>query len=130
MLATLAEYERELIIERVNAGIAVTRETGTQFGRPKSDPTAVDEELAIFDTARAPGTTATEAAELVGWSRTTLTAIKPASRQKHLKSRSRPDATSLRKNYRGRTFAAWQRCVPKARCVEHRSVSVSQLFVA
>ena len=36
-LATLAEYERELITERVNAGIAVARESGTRFGRPVSD---------------------------------------------------------------------------------------------
>lgn len=32
MLATLAQYERELIIERANAGIAVGRESGTRFG--------------------------------------------------------------------------------------------------
>ncbi|GAC1367955.1 MAG: hypothetical protein NVS2B15_08780 [Pseudarthrobacter sp.] len=34
MLATLAEYERELIIERVNVGIAGARDSGTRFGRP------------------------------------------------------------------------------------------------
>lgn len=34
MLATLAEYERELIVERVNAGIAAARASGTRFGRP------------------------------------------------------------------------------------------------
>ena len=72
MLATLAEYERELIVERVNAGIAVAREAGTQFGRPKSDPAVVGQKLAIVATARASGKTATEAAELVGWSRATL----------------------------------------------------------
>ena len=38
MLATLAEYERELIVERVNAGIAAARQNGTRFGRPLSDP--------------------------------------------------------------------------------------------
>lgn len=36
MLATLAEYERELIVERVNAGIAAARKGGTRFGRPWS----------------------------------------------------------------------------------------------
>ena len=44
MLATLAEYERELIVERVNAGIAAARQSGTRFGRPaltcKSSPTS------------------------------------------------------------------------------------------
>ena len=46
MLATLAEYERELIVERVNAAIA--------------------------QEARAKGRTAEDAARLVGWSRATL----------------------------------------------------------
>jgi len=72
MLATLAEYERELIVERVNAGIAVARESGTRFGRPTSDPGVVGEKLAIVATARAAGKTAAEAAQLVGWSRATL----------------------------------------------------------
>ncbi len=34
LMATLAEYERELIVEHVNAGIAVARAAGTRFGRP------------------------------------------------------------------------------------------------
>ncbi len=34
MLGTLAEYERELITERVNAGIAAAKSNGTRFGRP------------------------------------------------------------------------------------------------
>lgn len=36
MLATLAEYDRDLIVERVNAGIAAARQNGTRFGRPVS----------------------------------------------------------------------------------------------
>lgn len=72
MLANLAEYERELIVERVNAGIAIAREAGAQFGRPKSDPGVVGEKLAIFAQARSAGKTAAEAAEVVGWSRATL----------------------------------------------------------
>lgn len=72
MLATLAEYERELIVERVNAGIAVAREAGIRFGRPKSDPGVVGEKLAIVAQARAAGKTAAEAAALVGWSRASL----------------------------------------------------------
>jgi predicted site-specific integrase-resolvase len=34
MLATLAEYERELIVERVNAGIAAARQNGTRSVGP------------------------------------------------------------------------------------------------
>lgn len=72
MLATLAEYERELIVERVTAGIAAARENGTRFGRPVSDPTVIADKLAIATEERAKGRTAAEAARLVGWSRATL----------------------------------------------------------
>lgn len=72
MLATLAEYERELIVERVNAGIAAARAAGTRFGRPVSDPALVAEKLELARAARATGKTAAAAAQLVGWSRATL----------------------------------------------------------
>jgi DNA invertase Pin-like site-specific DNA recombinase len=72
MLATLAEYERELILERVNAGIAAARQNGTRFGRPISDPTVIADKLAIAQAARAKGRTSEDAARLVGWSRATL----------------------------------------------------------
>lgn len=72
MLATLAEYERELVVERVNAGIAAARQHGTRFGRLLSDPTVIADKLAIAQDARAKGRTAEEAARLVGWSRATL----------------------------------------------------------
>lgn len=72
MLATLAEYERELITERVNAGIAAAKASGTQFGRPRVEPAVIAEKLAIVNDARAKGRTATDAAQLVGWSRATF----------------------------------------------------------
>jgi DNA invertase Pin-like site-specific DNA recombinase len=72
MLATLAEYERELIVERVNAGIAAARQNGTRFGRPPVDPAVIAEKLALAVEARRKGRTAGEAARLVGWSRATL----------------------------------------------------------
>lgn len=72
MLATLAEYERELIVERVNAGIAAARQGGTRFGRPLSDPAVIADKLALATEARAKGRTAEDAARLVGWSRATL----------------------------------------------------------
>ncbi|MFZ2501831.1 MAG: recombinase family protein [Nocardioides sp.] len=71
LLATLAEYERELIVERVNAGIAAARQSGTRFGRPPADPAMVGAKLAIVAEARANGHTAMQAAALVGWSRAT-----------------------------------------------------------
>ena len=39
ILAALAGYEGELIVERVNAGIDAARQSGTRFGRPLSGPT-------------------------------------------------------------------------------------------
>lgn len=72
MLATLAEYERELITERVNAGITAARQSGTRFGRPPVDPNVVAEKLTAATEARAKGRTAADAAQLVGWSRATL----------------------------------------------------------
>lgn len=72
MLATLAEYERELITERVNAGIVAAKLNGAKFGRPPLDPDEIAEKLAIAEDARAKGRTAEDAARLVGWSRATL----------------------------------------------------------
>jgi DNA invertase Pin-like site-specific DNA recombinase len=53
MLATLAEYERGLIIERANAGIAAAKQNGTRFGRPVSNPAVTPDKLAITQDARA-----------------------------------------------------------------------------
>lgn len=72
MLARLAEYERELITERVNAGIAAAKQSGTRFGRPPADPAVIAEKLRVVQEARDRGRTATEAAKLVGWSRATF----------------------------------------------------------
>ena len=47
MLASLAEYERELIVERVNAGIPPARQNGTRFGRPLADPAVIADNLAM-----------------------------------------------------------------------------------
>lgn len=80
MLATLAEYERELITERVNAGIAAAKQSGTRFGRPPVAPAVIAEKLDIAQSARRKGRTAAEAASLVGWSRATLYRHQQAAR--------------------------------------------------
>lgn len=81
VLATLAEYERELITERVNAGIAAVTQSGTRFGRPPVDTKVIAEKLAIAADARAKGRTAEQAARLVGWSRATLYRHQAATRR-------------------------------------------------
>lgn len=72
MLATLAEYERELITERVNAGIRAAKAQGTRFGRPPVNPDTIARKLAIAADERKKGRTAAQAAAAVGWSRATL----------------------------------------------------------
>ncbi|MDQ0540884.1 DNA invertase Pin-like site-specific DNA recombinase [Curtobacterium flaccumfaciens] len=72
MLATLAEYGRELILERVTSGIAAARANGTRFERPRADPNVIADKLRVVAEARAKGRTAADAARLVGWSCATL----------------------------------------------------------
>lgn len=72
LMATLAEYEPDLIVERVTAGIAAARESGIRFGRPPSDPAVTGRKLAIVDGAPAAGYTAADAANPGGWSRAGL----------------------------------------------------------
>lgn len=72
IMATLAEYERELINERVRAGVISAQRRGVRFG-----PAPLEESLARerVDTARrlmAEGKTAAHAAKTVGWSKATL----------------------------------------------------------
>ena len=45
MLAALAEFERELILERTQAGIARARALGKKFGAPRKIPEAVAREV-------------------------------------------------------------------------------------
>jgi len=36
VLAAVAEFERSVIVERINAGIAAARERGAKLGRPRT----------------------------------------------------------------------------------------------
>src|SRR5665648_553297 len=80
LLATLAEYERELIKERVTAGVAAAQARGVRFGRPPADPLAVEARLAGARSAIAGGASVAEAAARVGWSRATYYRAVSASR--------------------------------------------------
>jgi len=93
MLATLAEYERELITERVNAGIAAARASGTVFGRPPIDPVVIAEKLDIANDARGRGRTAEDAARLVGWSRATFYRHQHNAQTGHLQTQSETSKT-------------------------------------
>jgi DNA invertase Pin-like site-specific DNA recombinase len=72
IMATLAEYERELINERVRAGVISAQKRGVRFG-----PAPMEESIARdrVNTARqlmAEGKTVEHAAKTVGWSKATL----------------------------------------------------------
>lgn len=71
LFATLAEYERELINERVRAGVMAAQARGVQFGRPAPKPESIERKLRMLRQSLADGDTMTDAAEAVGWSRAT-----------------------------------------------------------
>lgn len=72
LLVRLAEYERHLNGERIASGMAAAREAGTTLGRPPLDPETIRDKLSAVEEARFRGLTAADAAQLVGWSRTTF----------------------------------------------------------
>ncbi len=55
MMGVFAEFERAMIRERINAGIARARKHGTKSGRPIGRPPIPDRTLAAIHAARAQG---------------------------------------------------------------------------
>lgn len=72
LLSSLAEYDRHLTSERIAAGMASSRKTGTRVGRPPLDPSEIRDKIRAVEDARARGLTAADAAQTVGWSRATF----------------------------------------------------------
>jgi DNA invertase Pin-like site-specific DNA recombinase len=72
LFAVLAEYERELINERVRAGIAAAQARGVRFGRPPKAPESAEDKVIAARKLMAAGRTAAQAARAVEWSRATL----------------------------------------------------------
>lgn len=68
IFASLAEFERSLIRERVNAGLASARKRGRIGGRPRVDADAVTQAQALIRG----GMSTSKAAKLAGISRSTL----------------------------------------------------------
>lgn len=72
LMATFAEYERELIQERVQAGVDAARARGVRFGRPAPDPEKVARNLrTVKHLIESEGLGVVEAAKTVGWSKAT-----------------------------------------------------------
>lgn len=77
VLAAMADFERELIIERTQAGQARARAAGTHMGRPSK--TSPAEREAIRTAAASGKTTITDLAKRYGVSRATIIGIRDAA---------------------------------------------------
>lgn len=72
LMATFSEYERELIQERVQAGVDAAKARGVRFGRPAPDAKKVARNLRIIQQlVETEGLGVVEAAKTVGWSKAT-----------------------------------------------------------
>lgn len=72
ILSSLAEYERSLIRERVQAGVDAARERGVQFGRHEADQEQVARNLrTVRHLVENESMTVVEAARTIGWSKST-----------------------------------------------------------
>ena len=69
MLAVLAEMERELIVERTQAGLKAARKRGRVGGRPRVDKKAVERALRLYESK---DYSVSEITELTGVSKATL----------------------------------------------------------
>lgn len=72
-MTAFAEYERELIQERVQVGVDAVKARGVRFGRPAPDPKEVARNLpAVEYLIEAEGLGVVEAVKTVGWSKATF----------------------------------------------------------
>jgi DNA invertase Pin-like site-specific DNA recombinase len=72
LFASLAEYERELINERVRAGVMAAKARGVQFGKPAPKAETVETKVRLCRQMMAEGMSSVEAAEAVNWSKATM----------------------------------------------------------
>lgn len=72
LFASLAEYERELINERVRAGVLAAKARGVQFGKPAPKAETVETKVRLCRQLMGEGKSAVEAAEAVNWSKATM----------------------------------------------------------
>ena len=69
MLAVMAEMERELIVERTQAGLQAARKRGRIGGRPRVDKKRVERALKLYESK---DYSVAEITELTGVSKATL----------------------------------------------------------
>ena len=69
ILSSLAQFERDVLVERTNEGLAAARARGRTGGRPASNQTALQKAIALYNTKQY---TLTEIKEITGISKSTL----------------------------------------------------------
>ncbi len=80
LMATFAEYERELIQERVQAGVDAAKARGVKFGRPTPDAKKVALNLRMVQhLIESEGLGVVDASRTVGWSKATYYRHRSAS---------------------------------------------------
>ena len=68
MLGVFAEFERAILVERVNAGLARARARGTKSGRSIGRPAVADKAAQAARNALKAGSTIRQAAQMAGLS--------------------------------------------------------------
>ena len=69
ILSSLAQFERDVLVERTNEGLTAARARGRTGGRPASNQTALQKAIALYNTKQY---TISEITNLTGISRSTL----------------------------------------------------------
>lgn len=69
ILSSLAQFERDVLVERTREGLNAARSRGRCGGRPKSDEKAVQKAIALYNTKQY---SVTEVTDLTGISKSTL----------------------------------------------------------
>ena len=69
ILSSLAQFERDVLVERTREGLSAARARGRMGGRPKINETAVNKAIALYNTKQY---SIKEITELTGVSRSTL----------------------------------------------------------
>ncbi|PTT60825.1 recombinase family protein [Arthrobacter sp. HMWF013] len=108
IMATLAEYERELINERVRAGVISAQKRGVRFGPAPMEEAIARDRVKTARELMAEGKTAEHAAKTVGWSKATLYRyMKTYGGAPPAKGRVNPKRTTGRSRYvRGEALPA------------------------
>lgn len=89
LMATFAEYERELIQERAQAGVGSARARGAKFGPPPADPVkAAPNVRPVAHLVESKGPCVVEAARTVGWSKSTCYRHRAAQTPTHQQQRT------------------------------------------